>query len=382
MKILFVSFMGGGIWGGSEELWYQTALHLHSLGHEVAVSVYRFPKPPPAIETLKQRGVLVQQRNRGRPTLLRRIQHRLRGMIAPDAELIDLSFLIRSLRPDYICASNGIGIDLIEGLELIAASGVPWCNISQCGIEWSWPTDSQATRARQLFATSTHWFFVAERNRQLFETQWGIRLERTEIVRNPFKVNITNALPWPLENNTVRLACVARHDPVCKGQDLLLEVLAQTKWRDRPIRLSLFGEGERSLLIHRLVDRLGLSDRVDFHGHVDSIEDIWRTHHALILPSRHEGLPLALVEAALCGRPAIVTDVGGNSELIANGISGFIAPAPTVACLDDSLEHAWTRCTEWPSMGLAARKRALDIIPSDPVALFSKRLLELANGRS
>ena len=382
MRILFVSFMGGGTWGGSEELWYQTALRLHSLGHEVAVSVYRFPKPAPAIETLKQRGVFVQQRNRGRPTLLRRVQHRLRGMTAPEAELIDLSFLIRTRRPDYICASNGIGIDLLEGLELIAASGVPWCNISQCGIEWFWPTDSQATRARPLFMANAHWFFVAERNRQLFEVQWGVCLERAEIVRNPFKVKATNALPWPSDNNTIRLACVARHDPVCKGQDLLLEVLAQTKWRDRPVHLSLFGEGERSLLIHRLVDRLNLAHHVVFHGHVDSIEDIWRTHHALILPSRHEGLPLALVEAAFCGRPAIVTDVGGNIELIADGVSGFVASAPTVAYLDEALEHAWAHRAEWPSMGLAARERAIDLIPADPVGVFSKRLLELAEAQS
>ncbi len=382
MKILFVSFMGGGAWGGSEELWYQAALRLRSLGHEVTVSVYRFPKPAPAIAVLGRYGVLVQQRNRGRPTLLRRIQHRLRGMIAPEAELIDLSFWIGTRRPDYICVSNGAAIDMLEGLELVAASGVPWCNVSQCGIEWFWPTDSQATRAEPLFMTNAHWFFVAERNRQLFETQWGVRLKRAEIVRNPFKVKITNALPWPSDTGIVHLACVARHDPICKGQDLLLEVLAKSKWRNRPIRLSLFGEGERSLLLHRLVDRLNLTHQVVFPGHVDSIEDIWRTHHALILPSRHEGLPLALVEAAFCGRPAIVTDVGGNIELIADGVSGFVASAPTVAHLDQALEHAWVRSAEWKTMGLAARERAIELIPDDPVGAFSMRLLELAASRS
>lgn len=373
--------MGGGSWGGSEELWCQTALKLRSLGHEIAASVYRYPKSARAIEALHRKGILVQQRNRGRPTILRRIQHRLRGRIAPEAELIDLSLWMRAQRPDFICVSNGAGIDMLEGLELIAASGVPWCNISQCGIEWLWPTDSQAARARRLFMTNAHWFFVAERNRRLFETQWGIRLERAEIVRNPFKVNVTSALAWPSDISIVRLACVARHDPVCKGQDLLLEVLAQAKWRNRPVRLSLFGTGDRTFLIHQMVDRLNLNDQVVFQGHVDSIEDIWRSHHALVLPSRHEGLPLALVEAALCGRPAIVTDVGGNAELITDGVSGFVAAAPTAACLDEALEHAWVRRGEWSAMGLAARERAISLIAADPIGTFSKRLLELAAQR-
>lgn len=381
MRFLFVSFMGGGAWGGSEELWCQTALKLRSLGHEIAASVYRYPKSARAIEALHRKGILVQQRNRGRPTILRRIQHRLRGRIAPEAELIDLSLWMRAQRPDFICVSNGAGIDMLEGLELIAASGVPWCNISQCGIEWLWPTDSQAARARRLFMTNAHWFFVAERNRRLFETQWGIRLERAEIVRNPFKVKVTSALAWPSDNSIVRLACVARHDPVCKGQDLLMEVLAQPKWRDRPFLLSLFGDGERSRSIHHLADRLNLANQLIFHGHVDSIEDIWRNHHVLVLPSRHEGLPLALVEAALCGRPAVVTDVGGNSDLTADGISGFLAAAPTAACIDDALERAWTRRDEWPSIGQAARERAMEIIPADPIGTFSKRLLELAAQR-
>ena len=58
---------------------------------------------------------------------------------------------------------------------------------------------------------------------------------------------------------------------------------------------------------------------------------IWAEHHALVLPSRFEGMPLVVVEAMLCGRPCIVTDVGGNAELIRDGINGFLAKAPTGA---------------------------------------------------
>lgn len=378
MRVLFVSFMGGSPWGGSEELWYQTALHLRRLGHEISASVYYFHNPAPAIAILERHGVAVQQRRRGRPALGRRIQSRLRGMTAPDAELSELASWIRTRRPDFICASNGVGIDMLDGLELIAASGIPWCNISQCGMEWIWPTDSQATRASVFFRTNAHWFFVAERNRQLFQTQWGVHLEHAEIVRNPFNVAFNNNLPAPQDDGTVRLACVARHDPACKGQDLLLKVLAQEKWRHRAMRLSLFGKGDHTLSIRRLIDRLNLADCAALQGHVDSIEDIWRDHHALILPSCCEGFPLALVEAALCRRLAIVTDVGGNAEMTLDGVTGFVAPAPTITQLDEALERAWLRRLEWQSMGLAARERAINLIPTDPAGAFAQRLLDLS----
>ena len=68
-------------------------------------------------------------------------------------------------------------------------------------------------------------------------------------------------------------------------------------------------------------------EKVTYGGFTEDVESIWASHHALVLPSRSEGLPLVVVEAMLCGRPAIVTDVAGNAELIQDGVSGFVAAA-------------------------------------------------------
>ena len=57
-----------------------------------------------------------------------------------------------------------------------------------------------------------------------------------------------------------------------------------------------------------------------------------------MLPSRFEGLPLALVEAMLCPRPAVVTNVAGNTEVIEDGETGFVAAAPTAGHLDEAME--------------------------------------------
>ena len=96
----------------------------------------------------------------------------------------------------------------------------------------------------------------------------------------------------------------------------------------------------------------------------------------LVLPSRYEGLPLALVEAMWCGRPAVVTDVGGNAEVCSDGETGFLSVAPTVELLDEALERAWAQRDNWQAMGRVARARAEKLIPRAPVEEFCRQLME------
>jgi glycosyltransferase involved in cell wall biosynthesis len=75
--------------------------------------------------------------------------------------------------------------------------------------------------------------------------------------------------------------------------------------------------------------------------------DIWRENHVLVLASRAEGLPIVVVEAMLCGRICIVTDVGNNTEVIEDGVDGSIAKCASATGIRDALERAWERRTEW-----------------------------------
>ena len=52
-----------------------------------------------------------------------------------------------------------------------------------------------------------------------------------------------------------------------------------------------------------------------FAGH-RPVEEIWASNHVLVMPSRAEGFPLAIVEAMLCARPVLASDVAGNSEIV------------------------------------------------------------------
>lgn len=186
-------------------------------------------------------------------------------------------------------------------------------------------------------------------------------------------------LPWPprSDNDELRLACVGRLHPPSKGQDILLEVLARPEWRSRPWRLNLYGDGPMRQTLGRLADKLDLSARVVFAGFV-ALDEIWATNHTLVMPSRFEGLPLAMVEAMLCGRPVIATDVAGHSEVVADGVTGFLADAPTVESFSMALERFWQRRHEAAEIGAAGVRQIRQFMPPDPIAEFSTKLKSVA----
>ena len=71
---------------------------------------------------------------------------------------------------------------------------------------------------------------------------------------------------------------------------------------------------------------------------------------------------------------AVVTNVGGASEILENNISGFVADDVSVTSINDALERAWDKRQEWESMGEKAYHIYLNRIPNDPVAFFSNKL--------
>lgn len=360
--------MEGHPWGGSEELWSQTAERMVKAGHVVGVNVQGWPTLPDKIARLQQLGCELRTRqsrlNLSRIGNVMRARHGFRWL--------------DYFRPEFVVISQGLHTDGIAWAQACLSRHIPYVLIAEAASEQWWPPDGDVAILRRVYEAAAASFFVSQRNLELARRQFVSDLPNAHIVRNPYKVPYRDAatLSWPESAEGLRLACIGRLEPAAKGQDILLQILRGAKWRARKAHLTVVGSGPNSASLQDLTRHYNLTN-VTFSGFIEDIEEFWQQQHALVLPSRHEGLPLVVVEAMLCGRMCIVSDVAGNAELLEDNVTGFVAAAPTVELFEAAMERAWQRGAEWQQIGQAAAHSIRQAIPRDPIGAFIDQLTPL-----
>jgi glycosyltransferase involved in cell wall biosynthesis len=93
------------------------------------------------------------------------------------------------------------------------------------------------------------------------------------------------------------------------------------------VHLAIVGDGELRYQLQAESAVRGLTDRVHFVGWRRDLPIVLSDLDAVVLTSRNEGTPVALIEALAAGRPVVATDVGGVRHVVANGTTGLLAPA-------------------------------------------------------
>jgi glycosyltransferase involved in cell wall biosynthesis len=348
MRLAIVSLMTGVPWGGSEELWAAAAREALARGWSVEALLPGWPSVPEKVKGLEQAGVRVKHWAMHDPSRVARAKNRLLGRTVTD--------LVRRSVNDALVVSLGSAWDIAGYPSLcdyLRDRRKPYVLIAQHNYEtplqaWAKP------RVDGVYERATRAVFVSERNLRSAERQRAARFTNAVVLQNPVNLSSLYAVPWPKESPTARFACVARLEVAAKGQDMLLEALAAPEWRSRGWRLSLVGEGPDREYLAKLAAMYGLTDRVVFTGQVKDLSAMWAEQDVLVLPSRSEGTPLALVEAQIAGRPAVVTDVGDSAKWVAEGETGFVADAATAASLGRALERSWSARAQWRAMGTAA----------------------------
>lgn len=147
------------------------------------------------------------------------------------------------------------------------------------------------------------------------------------------------------------LVCVSRLSEE-KGIDVLVD--AMTRIDDPAVHLFVVGDGvERSALAAR-VDRAGLGSRVTLAGTRPHSEvPRWlAAADVVVLPSRTEGMPNAVLEALASGRPVVATAVGGTRELIRDATLGRLVPPGDAAALATAINEAVA--ARWDAAAIAS----------------------------
>lgn len=191
--------------------------------------------------------------------------------------------------------------------------------------------------------------------RRFFEVPAFLSVDRIVTVSNELK----NILPWPVSKKvrTILNGVYVGIEPVnrphvkdyvdliyagrlAKVKNLGCVVHAVKQIEDNinvKLRFQILGEGPEKESLKNLVTELDVKSEINFIGYVDDVRSWYRNSDIFILPSYYEGISIALLEAMAEALAVIVTNVGGNSEIVESDVSGIVVEFDDVDGLGDAI---------------------------------------------
>lgn len=154
--------------------------------------------------------------------------------------------------------------------------------------------------------------------------------------------------PVKLIGMVARLAAV-------KGHRYFLEAAARVAREDEKVHFVLVGDGPLRSEIENQAVQLGLGDRVHFLGDRKDARRLVNAFDIAVLSSLSEGLPNTVMEAMSVGVPVIATAVGGTTELIDDGVTGYLVPSANAEALAERM--LFVLRNEGQSKAIAGRGR-------------------------
>lgn len=136
---------------------------------------------------------------------------------------------------------------------------------------------------------------------------------------------------------------------------LALSGLKEFDWEWR-----IAGDGPEMQALQALARQLGIADRVRFLGWQsrEQLVETYRQTNVFLFPSRHEGMPNAVLEAMASGMPVIASCIAGNEELVIKDQTGFLVPSEDIDALQSALRKLLGDPVLRQEMGRAARQLA------------------------
>ena len=337
--------------GGSEKLWKNISIKLATEGFKIYAAFKKEIADKAFVEKLKANKITIVNKSKS---------NYLNDFISLDIDLFIISIGDQNAGTEIFefCTINQIPYVIINQL----VKHPDYDPVNEIKIE---NIKSGYTNAKLIYFTSTN-------NKELMERRIKAKLINTSQFYNPFDVSLNYYAPFP-KLETINLAILGNLNGIHKGQHLLLDVIKNEKWQKRKIKFNFYGSGQDAEFFRRYCELFNINNAI-FHGYVSDKEEIWKINHGIVMPSLMEGMPLALIGAIISRRIPIVTNVGGNSEVILHNKTGYIIEKPTNQEIDNILEHAYNNKTKWEEMAIKGRNHLLQILPNDPETNFLEKI--------
>ncbi|RME89348.1 MAG: glycosyltransferase family 1 protein, partial [Anaerolineae bacterium] len=198
----------------------------------------------------------------------------------------------------------------------------------------------------------SRYIVVSERDRRAL-IRAGISGKKIDLIYNAVDIEpetISTSRQWLYEtfglppDSTVCIA-VGRLVPV-KGYDVLVQAMHRIGDRVPQLTCLIIGSGESEATLRKQIQRAGLEKRVRLAGYRErqTVLAALKASDIFVMPSRYEGTPIALLEAAALGLPILATDRGGIPELLHHGEHALLIPADDPDALAQGLVRLSTDC--------------------------------------
>jgi sugar transferase (PEP-CTERM/EpsH1 system associated) len=282
-----------------------------------------------------------------------------------------LAALFRQLRPDVVHTRN------LAALEAVVPA---WWAGARLRVHGEHGRDARDPRGesrklrlvRRLYAPFVSAYVALSRDLERYLTDAvGIAPRRVIRICNGVDTDVnhpaseaTEAIPqgWPFQPHHRVVGTVGRLDPV-KGTSHLVRAFAQAL-QARPaardtLRLAIVGDGPERAAVEAAVREHRLGEHVWLAGARSDVPPLMRQFRCFALPSLGEGISNTILEAMATGLPVVATDVGGNGELVADGLTGELVPAGDDAAMAAALLRLFDEPGTANAMGQAGRARAV-----------------------
>lgn len=361
-SVFFLSLMNSDSWGGSEEIWYRSAIHLAQEGRKIAVCCFDWPEKEERLDQLRTAGCelyLLPGKNESR-SFGKRIRSRTTIKELPVENY------------DEVIINQGGWKDIVHG---------PFKNIfTRCNtysiIYHNYDREKLSPGKKQLF---TKWVTKAKSNigdaARIFPAITdvnSIAIPNQEVLFNPITFpaprQYTPFLSSPMDK--LNFIVLAQLDVKRKAQDILITALSTEKWKSRNWELHLYGKGNDIDLLVKMIETSGLHDKVFLKGYSQDIPGVLSWSHLLLQLTHLDAMPISVTEAMAMSRAVIASNVGDMPLWISNAVNGWVADEVTSEAIDAVLEKAWESRHKLQEMGKESFTIFTKKYPADPVLHF------------
>ncbi|MBD3332540.1 glycosyltransferase [candidate division GN15 bacterium] len=210
---------------------------------------------------------------------------------------------------------------------------------------------------RRLARMADYCIVNAERVRQMVVDVEQFPADRIEVIYNGVALKPDGSPEITRQSLQIPegvpiVGVIANYRPV-KRLDRFLHVASSLS--NKETHFLLIGRGQLEAELRAQAEALGIADRCRFFSTVDHIRDVLDLLTIGVSTSESEGLSNVVIEYALAGKPAVAFDVGGNSEIIDDGRTGYIIPLADEPLMLQRIEYLLANPEARLEMGAEAR---------------------------